>query len=95
MVKIYFCCFQDWSDVKNVATRFAWGQFEVPQRSEACTFLLCFLTASITIQIHMNLCPLSFTTWHVLFKDKFCTFSIVLNSASMDPILLKEKILTL
>ena len=35
MVKIDFCCFQDLSDVKNVTTRLAWGQFEVPQRSEA------------------------------------------------------------
>ena len=35
MVKIYFCCLQDWSDVKNVTTRLGCGHFEAPQRSEA------------------------------------------------------------
>ena len=31
---IIILLFQDWSDVKNVITRFAWGKFEASQRSE-------------------------------------------------------------
>ena len=33
MVKIYFGCFQDLSDVKNVTTKLVWGQFEVPHKN--------------------------------------------------------------
>ena len=45
-----------------------WGQFEGPQRREAGTFLLCFLTVSITIQFMYPFVSVSSILFFTLFK---------------------------